>query len=103
MWLTISTGTAYGDGVYFAQDANYSAQDRYAQKDSQGHSYIYYSKVLTGEYAVGQGGMKVPPVKGDPLNEIIHFDSTVDNTVKPSIFVIYYDSQAFPEYLVKLK
>ena len=30
-----------------------------------------------------------------------NFDSTVDYTYNPSIYVIYKDAQAYPEYLLK--
>ena len=99
----VFTGNAYGDGVYFAVDASYSANSRYSPKDSSGYSYMFYSQVLTGEYCDGSGGMKVPPMKGDPKNQIIHYDSTVDNENSPTIFVVYYDTQAYPQYLVTFK
>ena len=28
------------------------------------------------------------------------FDTTVENTASPTIFVIYHDAQAYPEYLI---
>ena len=61
---------------------------------------MYYTSVLTGEYTKGNSSMKIPPSKNDPNNPSLHYDTTVDNPNDPSIFVTYYDSQAYPEYLV---
>lgn len=60
---------------------------------------MYLCKVLTGDYAPGQQNMSVPPAKGtDDM-----FDSVVDRTVNPTMFVIFHDTQAYPEYLITFK
>ena len=42
--------------------------------------------------------MKTPP-KYDQGSEIL-YDSTVDKTVNPTLFVTYRDNQSCPEYLI---
>jgi poly [ADP-ribose] polymerase 10/14/15 len=108
-------GTVYGQGCYFARDASYS--NRYAQADtlpsltlvsvshqlaqpvSQQQKHMYLVRVLTGEFTRGAGAMIVAPPK-DPSDPTVLFDSVVDNTANPSIFVVFYDADAYPEYLI---
>ena len=44
--------------------------------------------------------MIVPPPK-DPSRPEILFDSVVDNSANPTIFVVFFDNQCYPEYLIK--
>ena len=90
--------TVYGRGVYFAVDASYS--DRYATPDAKGVQRMYLTKVLTGEYTKGQRDDLAPPVKNPQINGHILFDSLVDNTAAPTIFVVFGDAQAYPAYLI---
>ncbi|XP_052076128.1 protein mono-ADP-ribosyltransferase PARP14-like [Mytilus californianus] len=89
--------TVYGNGVYFARDAAYSARGTYSPKDHNNQRHMYMCKVLTGEYTQGKQGLIVPPPKG--TSHILH-DCVVDNPADPAIFVIFHDTQAYPEYLV---
>ncbi|KAL3864766.1 hypothetical protein ACJMK2_006422 [Sinanodonta woodiana] len=94
--------TAFGDGVYFAKHANYSASDAYSCPDSSGNKKMYLCHVLTGQYTTGRQGMRVAPAKsGSNANDL--YDSVVDNTSNPSIFVIFSDTQAIPEYLITFR
>ena len=92
----ILLGTAYGRGVYFARDASYSV--RYAGGGFGGR-FMYLARVLVGKYCPGNSGMIVPPPK-DPSRPEILYESVVDNTGNPSIFVVFYDTQCYPEYLI---
>ncbi|XP_059822321.1 protein mono-ADP-ribosyltransferase PARP14-like [Hypanus sabinus] len=94
--------TAYGNGTYFVVSANYSAHNTYSKPDANGMKYMYRARVLTGIYCEGQGGMVVPPSKSsnDPTDL---YDSVVDNTTTPSMFIIFNDIQAYPEYLITFK
>ncbi|CAG2197260.1 PARP10_14_15 [Mytilus edulis] len=92
--------TAYGDGVYFARDASYSAQGTYSVPDSNGNKRMYLCKVLTGEYTYGQGGMRMPPTKAGTH---ILYDCVVDNPANPGMFIIFHDCQAYPEYMIMFK
>ncbi|XP_067405693.1 protein mono-ADP-ribosyltransferase PARP14-like [Emydura macquarii macquarii] len=89
----------FGNGTYFAVNASYSAQDTYSKPDVDGKKYMYLARVLVGEYCVGKQGMITPPSKNstDPTDL---FDSMTDNLTKPSMFVIFNDIQAYPEYLI---
>ena len=86
----------YGKGVYFAHDASYSARDQYSPRDAQNNKHVFLAKVLTGEFVVGSSNDVTPPSK----NGLILYDSVVDNVSNPSIFVIFGDAQAYPDYLI---
>ncbi|XP_070569307.1 protein mono-ADP-ribosyltransferase PARP14-like [Ptychodera flava] len=93
---------AYGKGSYFAVKSEYSAGRTYSPPDDNGYKYIYQCKVLTGEYARGKQDMMVPPPK-NPNNPTICYDSVVDKIDNPTIFVVFNDALAYPEYLIKFK
>lgn len=91
------TAAMYGKGVYFAVRAEYSAS-RFAPADMSGLKRVYVARVLTGRYTVGNSSMQAAPPRGsDPAD---CFDSVVDNQQQPSMFVIFHDDQAYPEYLI---
>lgn len=93
------TATAYGEGVYFAVNAGYSASNTYSRPDPSGHKRMYLCKVLTGEYTVGQGGMRVPPTKPGQQSHIL-YDSVVNDVNNLVMFIIFNDTQGYPSYLI---
>ncbi|XP_078466482.1 protein mono-ADP-ribosyltransferase PARP14-like isoform X2 [Lampetra planeri] len=95
--------TLYGDGVYFAVKADYSANDTYSPPDGNGSKYIYTARVLTGKYTIGKEGMKQPPPIDERISSVQLFDSVTDNLTNPELFVIFHDSDAYPEYLIKFQ
>ncbi|XP_046562803.1 protein mono-ADP-ribosyltransferase PARP14-like isoform X2 [Haliotis rubra] len=90
--------TALGEGVYFAVQAAYSDRNTYSVPDGQGRKHMFQARVLTGMYCRGQSGMRVPPQR-DPSKHI-QFDSVVDNANGPGMYIIFNDTQAYPEYLI---
>ena len=91
------SAVAYGNGVYFAASAKY--YHGYTSPDASGHRHMYLSSVLTGEYTQGASGLKVPPPK-HPSKPSILFDSVVDRPGSPGMFIIFSDTQAYPNYLI---
>jgi len=89
--------------VYFAVNASYSSSDTYSPPDGNGNKHIFLALVLTGEYTKGDRSMKVPPPKDPKRSTGIMYDSVVDNTSKPVMYVIFYDAQCYPEYLITFK
>jgi hypothetical protein len=89
---------AYGKGVYFARDAAYSSHQTYSTPDSKGIQRMFLCRVVVGDWCRGTNGQLTPDPK--PHSQLELFDSTVDNVRNPSIFVVYHDSQAYPEYLI---
>ncbi|XP_064815812.1 uncharacterized protein LOC135532113 [Oncorhynchus masou masou] len=90
--------TAFGNGTYFAVAASYSARSTYSRPDRQGQKYMYLCRVLTGDFTAGRHGMTVPPAKSTTTVEL--YNSVTDNPSGPSMFVIFHDNQAYPEYLI---
>ena len=95
--INFSIATAYGRGVYFAKNFSYSAQATYSPPDISGIKNVYQCKVLVGDYTVGSPTYIVPPPKPGSQD---NYDSVVDRIQAPSIFVVFYDNQAYPEYLI---
>ena len=99
--MGIFSATRLGSGVYFARDASYSCQlwdgkPAFTPADNDGFRYMYYAKVLVGDYIEGRKDMKDRPCKvstGDT------YDSVVDNVANPTIYVVFKDY----EYLIKFK
>lgn len=100
--FSIFPATKYGEGVYFAVNANYSGDDTYSRPDSKGHKRMYLCKVLTGEFTVGQKGIRVPPAKPGQQSHIL-YDSVVNDVSKPEMFIIFNDTQGYPDYLITFK
>lgn len=92
-------GTLYGQGVYFAQHASLSVQDRYSPPDADGHKAVFVARVLTGDYGLGHSSLRAPPPRASG-HALLRYDSAVDCLRQPSIFVIFHDTQALPTHLI---
>ncbi|KAL8181406.1 UNVERIFIED_CONTAM: hypothetical protein K2H54_001142 [Gekko kuhli] len=91
--------TRYGQGVYFAVQAFISVQEQYSPSSAEGNKYIFVTRTLVGDYTTGSPQLRAPPLReGDAA--LRRYDSVVDNLQAPSIFVIFNDTQAYPQYLI---
>lgn len=70
----------------------------YAKPSQNGEQFVYVCRVLTGEFTCGWKGLVEPPIKKALTN--LRFDSVADSENKPSMFVIFNDADAYPEYLI---
>ena len=71
----------------------------YAKADpTTSKRYMYVARVAVGEYTKGNSSMLVPPTKGGGSSD--SYDSVVNNMSDPTIFVMFYDNQYYPEYLI---
>ncbi|XP_077003321.1 protein mono-ADP-ribosyltransferase PARP12 [Tamandua tetradactyla] len=89
-------GTSYGKGSYFARDAAYS--HHYSKSDTQTH-LMFLARVLVGEFIRGNSSFVRPPAKEGQSN--VFYDSCVNSTSDPSIFVVFEKHQVYPEYLIQ--
>src|SRR6218665_768676 len=96
--LLFISATAFGKGVYFARDWTYSAHPTYSPQNTQGFKFIYQARVLAGEFILGNPEYFDAPLK--PNETTKRYDSVVDNVQNPSIFVVFRDTQVYPEYLI---
>jgi len=101
--LCVIVATVHGRGVYFAVKFELSASNTYAEPDTTGNKHVYLSRVLTGDYTKGSQTYIAPPQKPSTTGAANRYDSVVDNTTTPTIFVIFSDTQAYPEYLIIFK
>ena len=62
---------------------------------------MYVAKVLVGQYYKGTNRQSVVPSPKDPSKPEVLFDSVVNDAGNPSIFVVFFDNQCYPEYLIK--
>ncbi|XP_039179733.1 protein mono-ADP-ribosyltransferase PARP14-like isoform X1 [Crotalus tigris] len=90
-----------GNGTYFAISSNYSAQDVFSKPDPNGRKYMYVARVLTGDYCIGRRGQIIPPSKNNGGFDL--YNSVTDSMNRPSMFVIFHDAQAYPEYLITFR
>lgn len=95
------SAAAIGNGTYFAVHADYSAQDAYSKPDGNGRKYMYFARVLAGDYCQGNHGLITPPSKNTGGFDL--YDSVTNNVNHPSMFVIFTDAQAYPEYLITFR
>ncbi|XP_018582601.2 protein mono-ADP-ribosyltransferase PARP10 isoform X1 [Scleropages formosus] len=91
--------TVYGQGVYFAVNSSISVQDQYSPPNADGHKFVFVTKVLTGDFTKGKHEMKAAPLK-DSSEIPLRYHSVTDNVESPTLFVIFNDTQAYPEYLI---
>ena len=99
-YISFPLASDYGQGVYFAVNSNYSADNKYAKPDKDGLQSMFICRVIIGKYTLGKKGMKMAPLLPGS-NE--RYDTLVNDQAKPTIFVTMTDAQAYPEYLVTFK
>ncbi|XP_048245653.1 protein mono-ADP-ribosyltransferase PARP14-like [Haliotis rufescens] len=95
------TASPYGEGCYFAVKSSHSANPLYSPPDKYGWKRMYQCRVLTGKFTLGRARMKDTPFRGQGKN--VKYDSAVDDVKKPSCFVVFNDTQAYPEYLITFR
>ncbi|XP_076462556.1 protein mono-ADP-ribosyltransferase PARP14-like isoform X2 [Babylonia areolata] len=91
--------TVHGQGVYFAVNSGYSARKTYSPEDGEGKRYMYQSRVLVGVSCRCDSDTRFLPARsGNTM-----YDSGCDNIDTPKIYVIFHDTQAYPEYQITFK
>ncbi|XP_054998374.1 protein mono-ADP-ribosyltransferase PARP11 isoform X3 [Sorex araneus] len=108
-------GALFGKGTYFARDAAYSS--RFCKDDiKHGNTFqihgvsfqqrrllrayksMFLARVLIGDYINGDSKYMRPPSKDGSYVNL--YDSCVDDTWNPRIFVVFDANQIYPEYLI---
>uniref|UniRef100_A0A3P9DLH6 Poly [ADP-ribose] polymerase n=1 Tax=Maylandia zebra TaxID=106582 RepID=A0A3P9DLH6_9CICH len=90
--------TLFGQGTYFAVNGSYSANPGYSMPAADGSQRVFVARVLTGVYTQGNSSMKVPPPRSNQPDD--RYDCLVDQIANPSMFIIFNDNQAYPDYLI---
>lgn len=84
-----------GRGSYFARDASYSADPKYAKRDRNGVQWMALCRVARGKSVRGNRSS----TKFSTVTQGAH--STHNTT--GDVFVTYADAQAYPEFLIGFK
>ncbi|KAF6030607.1 PARP14 [Bugula neritina] len=92
--------SVYGQGCYFAKNASYSAKSIYSAPNTDDEKIILQCRVITGDWCRGEQNMPAAPCKP---NSNIQFDSVVNDMNDPTIFAVFHDAAAYPEYIIKFK
>ena len=71
--------------------------------DECGNQWMLICRVIVGKYTKGGKTMKVAPPLDPKGNKHLLFDTLVDDTANPTIYVVMSDSQAYAEYLVTFR
>ena len=100
--LPFHTDTFDDKGTYFAVKASYSTQPTYSRPDQDGNQLMFVARVLTGQYTQGKANMIIPPPRSPQLPND-RYDSLVDDIQNPTMFIVFHDDQAYPEYLITFK
>lgn len=94
------TATLYGQGTYFAVNASYSVG--YSNPAADGTQTMFVARVLTGLFTLGRNDMRMPPPRNSQQPDD-RYDSLVDNINNPTMFVVFHDNQAYPDYLITFR
>ena len=93
-----NVGNVYGKGTYFANTASLS--DCYSKSDENGIKIMFVCFVLVGLAAVGNKEMELPPINKATGR---CYDSTVNSSTDPNIFVKYNLDEYYPAYIVSYR
>lgn len=88
-----------GLGIYFALSASYS-NCGYVLMNPDKTKEMLVCRVAVGSHTMGKHGMKRPPPKPGKKNNGELYDSVAR---LPTMYVVFDNSQAYPEYLVKYR
>ncbi|XP_045582234.1 protein mono-ADP-ribosyltransferase PARP11 isoform X2 [Procambarus clarkii] len=92
-----NVGQLYGRGTYFSNSAAFSM--KYSQSNIFGHKVLLLAEVIVGKVTKGNASMTRPPIN-PATNEL--YDTTVDSTSSPKIFVKYDKQEYYPLYILEL-
>ncbi|XP_067940598.1 protein mono-ADP-ribosyltransferase PARP15-like [Watersipora subatra] len=90
-----------GMGVYFATDSSYSSINKYCRPNRDGMKHIIMARVIVGDFCLGFRGCKAVPDKLDMRPQ--PYDSVVDNMENPTMYAVFDDASAYPDYLIEFE
>jgi len=95
-------GNLWGKGLYFSQDAAYSA-GKYAFMTSSGTQLLLLAEVIVGWSLYLQESKETKKYKDAPVNPDTNnpYDCVIGNRHGTWIFVTYESSRAYPTYVVE--
>ncbi|CAC5406004.1 PARP10_14_15 [Mytilus coruscus] len=93
----------WGEGVYFSSEAGFAILKGIdsGENSTTTDRTIYMCKVLTGVHKQGIAGMRYLPMRQD--GTMMNYDSATDDCKPPVQFVIFNDTQAYPQYCIRFR
>jgi len=102
--MRFSNAGMWGQGIYFAVNANYSGN--YTYKAPEGKQ-IFYATVLLGDSIKLEpdNKLKMPPEKKNSNGQFIidRYDSVEGFTGNSVVYILYANGFAYPSYLITYK
>ncbi|XP_075062542.1 protein mono-ADP-ribosyltransferase TIPARP-like [Mixophyes fleayi] len=92
-------GAVYGKGCYFATDASYA--HRYSPATSDGYHFMFLAKVLVGRPSLGKSSFVRPPSINPEDPASLLYDSCVNKTENPDIFIVFDNDQFYPYFIIR--
>ncbi|XP_075062543.1 protein mono-ADP-ribosyltransferase TIPARP-like [Mixophyes fleayi] len=94
-------GTVYGKGCYFTKDASYA--HGYSPATSDGYRFMFLAKVLVGRPSLGKYSYVRPPAINPEDPASLLYDSCVNESENPDIFIVFDNDQFYPYFLIKYR
>ena len=89
----------YGEGLYFGTTGAYTDSGRCLQNADKSKE-VLLCRCATGLFAEGKSGLRRPPPKDPKKPSGDLYDACADSVKAPSVFVLFLNAQAYPEYVV---
>ena len=99
--LHILGGNMLGAAAYFSVTSEYSAADMFSPPNNNGEKFMFMAKVITGDYCKGDRTLKCAPYKQG--SKIEQYDSVVNDESNPTMYAVFHDAAAYPEYIIRFK
>lgn len=98
----ISGSNMLGAACYFATTSSYSSQDMFSPANQRGERFMFLVRVITGDYCKGDPKLKTAPYKPPTADAYDRrYDSVVNEMSNPTMFAVFHDASAYPDYIIK--
>ena len=73
----------------------------FSPPNNNGEKFMFMAKVITGDYCKGDDTLKCAPYKQG--SRIEQYDSVVNDESNPTMYAVFHDAAAYPEYIIRFK
>lgn len=100
--MRVARDGSAGIGIYFAVNSSYS-NGGYVLRHPDGTKEMFVCRVAVGSHTQGKHGMKRPPPKSGKKAEAGELYDSVHNGHPISMYIVFDNNQAYPEYVIHYK
>lgn len=97
--IRIAEDGNFGIGLHFGVQASYCDTGRCLQKPD-GSKHVFVCRATLGMSAKGAKSIRRPPPKDPKKPTMDLYDSCFDQETNPNLYILFNNSQAYPEYIV---